>query len=134
VTVPPSQIGVTVENGVGRNGLAGDVTQALGQQGFRTGVPGPADSTGYATSEVRYADGNKAAAQTVAAAIPGSVLKLDPSVTSGIVLVVGANYSSVGSVTLGTPTGPTATASPAALPSPTDAPVTADSPGNRCTY
>ncbi|MCW2549363.1 MAG: hypothetical protein JWN96_3823, partial [Mycobacterium sp.] len=94
-----------------------------------------ADSTSYATSEVRYAEGNKAAAQTVAAAIPGSVLKVDPGVTSGIVLIVGANYTVVRSVTLGTTTtGPTATATPTATPSPTAAPVTADSEANRCTY
>jgi len=136
VTVPPSQVDVTVENGVGRNGLAGAVTQALGRQGFRTGVPGPADSTDYATSQVRYAADNRQAARTVAAAIPGSVLKLDPSVASGIVLVVGANYSAVRSVTVRGGTTPAAapTATPSAASSPAEAPVTADSQENRCTY
>jgi LCP family protein required for cell wall assembly len=137
VTVPPSQILVTVENGVGRTGLAGQVTQALGQQAFRTGAPGPADNTNYASSEVHYSGGNKDAAETVAAAIPGSVLRLDPTATNGIVLIVGANYTSVRAVTIGDVTPaptPSATVTPSSTPSASPALVTADSADNRCTY
>ncbi len=140
VTVPPSQITVTVENGVGRNGLAGQVTRALQAEGFNTGAPGPADSTGYTKSVVRYAAGEQAAARTVAASVPGSVLKEDTHVSSGIVLVVGDNYTTVLAVTVDgspsqTPTEtPTPTPTPSASASPSAAPVTAASESNRCTY
>jgi LCP family protein required for cell wall assembly len=136
VALSASQVFVTVQNGVGRASLAGEVTRALGGQGFRTGAPGPADSTGYARSEVRYGASYRESAQTVAAAIPGSVTKLDPSVTGGVVLVVGANYSGVRLVTttpLPTPQS-TSASSPVPSASPTIAPVTADSAANRCTF
>ena len=135
VTVPAAQVLVTVQNGVGRTGLANDVTTALGKDGFRTGAPGPADSTDYARSEVHYAPGSEDSAQTVAAAVPGSVLKEDPSVTDGIILIVGANYTSVAPVSLAadTPTAaPTQTVAPTASASPSAPPVTAAN--NRCTY
>lgn len=40
-------------------------------------------------SEIHYAPKDKTSAYTVAAAIPGSILKADTSATNGIVLVVG---------------------------------------------
>jgi LCP family protein required for cell wall assembly len=131
VTIPPSQVLVTVQNGIGRNGLASSVTTTLGGDGFRTGAPGPADRTDYAKSEVHYAPGSEDSANTVAAAIPGSVLKEDASVTNGIVLIVGANFTSVQPVEVGLAT-PTATPTPTASASPTAPPVTAAN--NRCTF
>jgi LCP family protein required for cell wall assembly len=140
VTVDPSLVPVTVEDGVGKVGLASQVTTALAKDAFPTGVPGPAATTGYADSQVRYGTGDKAAAETVAAAVPGSVLVQDPSVTSGIVLVVGSNFTKVVPVSVSdtpTNTAPTNTAptpTPTATPSPNAAPVSADSAANRCTY
>ncbi len=136
VTVPPSQVVVTVENGVGRTGLAAQVTKALGQQGFRTGAPGPADNNNYSVSEVHYGPGGEDSARTLAAAIPGSVLKEDASVTNGVVLILGANYRSVATVTLGS--GAAVTPSQPAMPTPSSSPAapanTAASAGNRCTF
>ncbi len=131
VTLPPSQVLVTVQNGVGRNHLATEVTQALAGQGFRTGSPAAADNIHYQTSEVHYAPGSEDAARTVAAAIPGSIVKEDASATDGVVLIVGANYTQVNPVHVGTQTqaptpAPTATTAPP--------PVTAASADNRCTY
>ncbi len=141
VTVPPSQVLVTVQNGVGRTGMAGQVTSALSKEGFRTGAPGPADKLGYVTSEVHYGPDSKEAATTVAAAVPGSILKEDPTVLSGVVLIVGSSYTNVIAVTpngsSGTGSGsatPTPTPTPTASASPAPPPVTAASPGNTCTY
>jgi LCP family protein required for cell wall assembly len=135
VTVPAAQVLVMVQNGVGRTGLAASVTTALGKDGFRTGAPGPADSTDYAKSEVHYAPGSEDSAQTVATAVPGSVLKEDASVTNGIVLIVGANYTSVTPVSLAADSpsaAPTQTVAPTASASPAAPPVTAAN--NRCSY
>jgi LCP family protein required for cell wall assembly len=139
VNVPPANVLVTVEDGVGKAGLAQTVTTSLAKDGFRTGAPGPADRTGYATSVVRYGAGEKEVAETVAAAVPGSKLVQDPSVTGGVVLVVGANFKEVRAVALSdVPVEPTETPSTtpsAPSSSPTVPPaVSANDPGNRCTY
>ncbi len=134
VTIPASQVLVTVQNGTLHSGLAGQVTRALAQGGFRTGPAGNASTHSQQTSEVHYAPGNKADAITVAAAVPGAVLKQDPSVTQGVVLILGANYTTVAPVTLSSTAaiGPAPTPTPTASPS--TPPVTAASAGNRCTY
>ncbi len=138
VTVDPSKVQVTVQDGVGQTGLADQVTEALKAERFRTGAPGPAYSFGHTQSEVRYAPAHAEAARTVAAAVPGSVLKKDPSVTNGVVLVVGANYSTVLPVIVSTAPTPTTPSVTEPTPTPTSRatvpPVTAASQGNRCTY
>lgn len=136
LTVPPSQILVTVENGVGTNGLATRVTTALAQDGFRTGVPGPADSTTYTKSEVHYAPADKNAARTIAAAIPGSILKEDRSVTNGVVLIAGSNFTRVLPVSSQAHGAATPSSSPSSSPSPSPSPTAfnAASEVNRCTY
>ncbi len=134
VTVPPSQVLVTVENGTGRTGLAGQVTRALAQENFRTGPAANANTNRQQATEVHYAPGNQAAARTVAAAVPGAVLTQDPSVTNGVVLLLGANYTSVGPVSLSSTVavGPSPTPTPSVSPA---APAnTALSAANRCTY
>jgi LCP family protein required for cell wall assembly len=135
VTVEPSQVLVTVQDGTGRTGLASSVTTALGKDGFRTGAPGPAGASTYAKSEVHYAAGFEDSASTVAAAIPGSVLKEDSSVTNGIILIVGSNYTSVQRVILAADAPPTeapTTVAPTASATPAAPAVTAAN--NRCTY
>ncbi len=135
VTVDPSQVHVTVEDGVGRVDLASQVTTALAKDGFPVGVPGPAGTTGYARTQVHYGTGNKDAAETVAAAVPGSVLVEDPSVISGVVLIAGANFTKVVPVSVSdTPVNSTPTPTPTASASPNPPPVSAASADNRCTY
>lgn len=138
VTVPPSQVLVTAENGTTTSGQARRASEALSALGFRTNAPQVADATTYGASEVRYAPGQEESAKTVAAAVPGSVLKVDPTVSNGIVLVVGSSYTGTQPVTVlgATPTA-TATASPKAPPSASATappPVTAADAGNRCTF
>jgi LCP family protein required for cell wall assembly len=136
ITVPPSQVLVTVENGTGRSGLAGQVTQALAQGGFRTSSPANAGAR-PATSEVHYAPGSVDSARTVAAAVPGAILKEDTTVSSGsgaVVLVLGANYTTVVPVTTSSSVAIPTNPAPAPSVSQTTPPVTAASSGNRCTY
>jgi LCP family protein required for cell wall assembly len=133
LTVAPSQILVNVQNGVGRQGLAGSVTTALKQEGFQTGLPAGAGSNAYSVSVVKYGAGQQDAARTVAAAVPGATLMADNTLTDGaITLIVGQNYSSVQPVAVGA----AVPAQPAPTPSATaTTPAnTAASAGNRCTY
>jgi hypothetical protein len=138
VTVPPSQILVTAQNGTTTSGEARRATEALAELGFRTAAPVVADSSSYGASEVRYAPGQEESAQTVSAAVPGSVLKVDPTVTNGIVLVVGSSYTGTRPVTvLGSTATPTPTPSKSASRAPATMappPVSAADPDNRCTY
>ncbi len=141
VSVDPSQVTVTVEDGVGTVGLASRVSTALAKESFNTGVPGPAATTGYLGSQVRYAPSDKAAAQTVATAVPGTVLVEDPQITGGVVLIVGANFSKVVPVSVSVPvsnpdnsSGTNPTTTPTTNPSTNPAPVSAASQDNSCTY
>jgi LCP family protein required for cell wall assembly len=136
VSVAPSAVYVTVQNGVGRSGLAGTVVGALRLDGFQTSRPHSADHTGYPISLVRYAPGNKEAALSVQAAIPGSDLKEDPTVGNGIILTLGDNYSEVKTVQVMGQAAPVVStpATPAAAPTTAAPVVTAASAGNRCTY
>lgn len=141
VSVPPSQVLVTVQNGTPTSGVARQATEQLGQQGFRTNAPTLADTNTYGASEVRYAPGFEDSAQTVSSAVPGSVLKVDPSATNGIILVVGSSFTGtrevavLGSASRSTPSpsaSPSASTSPAETAAPP--PVTAADPDNRCTF
>jgi LCP family protein required for cell wall assembly len=135
VSVDPAQVSVTVEDGYGKVGLANLVTSELAKDNFPTGVPGPAATTNYVYSEVHYAAGNEAAAQTVAAAVPGSKLVEDPQVTSGVVLIVGSNFRRVVPVSVSEPvTNPTTNPTPSTSTSPAPGPVSAASQDNSCTY
>jgi LCP family protein required for cell wall assembly len=137
VTVPPSQVLLTVQNGTPTSGVARKATDELGKQGFRTNAPVVADASTYGASEVRFAPGQEESAKTVSAAVPGSVLKTDPTATNGIVLVVGSSYTGTRKVTVDGETSSTSpSAKASASPSSTTAPppVTAADPGNRCTF
>jgi hypothetical protein len=135
---------VTVLDGLGETGLSNRVSAALAKDGFKTGVPGPAATNGYLATQVHYAADNKEAAQAVAAAVPGTVLVEDPTITSGVVLIVGANVSKVVPVSTSAPvTQPDTTSTPNTSPDTTPStgvgststtPVSAASADNSCTY
>jgi LCP family protein required for cell wall assembly len=96
-TVPAAQVKVAVYNGSGTPGLAAAAATDLRAKGFTVPTTGNADSTSYTQTEIRYASGDQALANTVAAALPGATTKADPSATSGTVqLVLGANFTKVG--------------------------------------
>jgi LCP family protein required for cell wall assembly len=144
ISVDPSQVHVTVLDGLGETGLSNRVSAALAKDGFKTGVPGPAATNGYLATQVHYAADNKEAAQAVAAAVPGTVLVEDPTITSGVVLIVGANVSKVVPVSTSAPvTQPDTTSTPNTSPDTTPStgvgststtPVSAASADNSCTY
>ena len=102
ITVAPSNISVAVTNGVGTALLATHVQEALTGLGFGEGVLG-LDAQGATTTVVNFSPAQLAAAQTVAAAFPNSVMKEDSSHSGDIEVVVGSSYTAVRAVKVGDP-------------------------------
>ncbi|EIV90783.1 LCP family protein, partial [Frankia sp. QA3] len=90
----PSQVRVAVYNGSSRSGLASQVTSALTRKGFHARNAGNASVLTHETSRVVYGPGQEAEARTVAAAVPGSSVLADPSIT-GVQLVLGSGFTEV---------------------------------------
>ena len=101
LTVPPRSIAVTVE--APTSDRAADVAQALRSVDFRIAATrGGGD--GGATTEVRHGRDRLESAQTVAAALPGAVLRADDTVgRRGLVVSVGDDYSGVERVRVSQP-------------------------------
>jgi LCP family protein required for cell wall assembly len=112
LSVQPSAITVNVLNGSGVTGVAAKAAAALEAEGFHATVGGDADRSDYATTQVRYGSSKVQSSQTVKAAITGSHRVSDPTLGSTITVIIGANYSGVRAVTVGT-----ASPSPSATPS-----------------
>jgi len=104
LTVPPSDITVTVLNGSGVKGAAANAAAALETQGFHATVGGDADSSTYASTVVKYGSSKVQSSQTVAESIPGSQRVSDDTLGSTITVIVGANYTGVHAVTIGSAT------------------------------
>jgi LCP family protein required for cell wall assembly len=98
-TVPRGQVSVQVFNGSGRKGLATQTATALRSAGFTVAGTGNADRNNYPQSLIRYAPSSLAQANTLAAAIPGAQLQEQQSAGGTVQLVLGANFSGVGSTT-----------------------------------
>ncbi|WP_163554232.1 LCP family protein [Candidatus Frankia alpina] len=94
VTAAPAQVRVAVYNGSSRSGLASKVTTALTGKGFHARNAGNASVLTHETSRVAYGPGQDAEARTVAAAVPGSSVLADSSVT-GVQLILGSNFTEV---------------------------------------
>lgn len=114
--VRPADVRVLVRNASGVQGAAGKTSQELQQKGF---VQGGAenDPRGLVErSEVRYAPGDLAKAQLVAAVAPGAQLVEDQALSgTDIVLVLGKDFHGLGSATATTaPAATTTTSSPEA--------------------
>jgi LCP family protein required for cell wall assembly len=99
LTVAPSSIAVTVLNATSQNGLAMRASAALRGVGFLIAktADAPAGSNPNQTV-VLYGPSRTQSAQTVAAAVPGSIRREDASLGNGIELLVGSNYSTVKAV------------------------------------
>lgn len=111
LTVPPSAISLAVENGTTRSGLARQVGTALTGVGFRVREVRTAARNDYPGTVVRYGTARAQSARTVAAAVPGAVVRPDPALpASGLVVTVGASYRGVQRVSV--PAPGTATKSP----------------------
>ncbi len=94
-TVSPDQLAVKVVNSSGVSGLAVQASEALAVQGFS--ISGRTNGTvGDVTGAViRHPVDQAAAAVTLQAAFPGSVLKPDASLTGGFVVELGSGAPSV---------------------------------------
>ncbi|WP_308205181.1 LCP family protein, partial [Frankia tisae] len=114
-TAVPSQVRVAVYNGSSRSGLASKVTTALTGKGFHARNAGNASVLTHETSRVAYGLGQEAEARTVAAAVPGSSVLADPSIT-GVQLILGSEFTEVvtPAVTPSSAGASTATPAPAA--------------------
>ncbi|WP_316781931.1 LCP family protein [Streptomyces sasae] len=92
--VPAAQIAVTVENGTDVTGRASVVANSLISQGFSTGTSTANAPTSATSTTLTYGSGDKGEAQTVAKAldIPSSHIKSGSG--SGVVLVIGSDWTS----------------------------------------
>jgi LCP family protein required for cell wall assembly len=105
--VSPSKIRVRVANGSGRAHLAVQTAQDLKNGGFTAVTAGNAVNTAKTT--VFYGTGYADSARTLAAAVPGSTIKLKTSLGRTLELVIGDNFTSVVKVTVGKTAGTTTT-------------------------
>lgn len=103
--VPPGSFSLAVLNGSSIAGLAHRAAAVMTGKGFHVVQIGNAPGVGSA-SIVEYSTGHLAAARTVAAAVPGAVLRFDSAVGNTVQLVLGSGYQ------------PAGTASPSAAKSP----------------
>ncbi|WP_443735545.1 LCP family protein [Streptomyces guryensis] len=93
-TVPASEVAVQVENGTSTGGRASVIAQALLSKGFS-----PNTTTGNAPAQssrttISYGPGQKAEAQTAAAALGVPASHLTQGGSSGVVLVIGSDWPS----------------------------------------
>ena len=93
VPLPPGEVAVTVLNGTSRSGLAGDVTEQLGERGY--GVASPAN-TRQATGPATIVHGPEGylAARSVAAQIKEAQLRLDEGLEgTAVTVLIGDGFS-----------------------------------------
>ncbi len=125
--VTPGVVGVTVLNGTGESGLAGDVTAALDQIGFATDTPGDTDQP-FDHTTIYYAPGSEQAAITLARHVSGEVaFGTDEDLGENeVVLVAGHDFTTLhdqpSPTTPSLPTTTTTTAAPGKAGSSTSAP------------
>ena len=112
--VRPSDVRVKVLNASGVQNAAGNTSQSLQQLGFVPGGSGNDPRNLVDRSEVRYAPGDVAKANLVAASVPDAHLVEDTSLPgTDIVLVLGKSFQGLGSTTTtGGPAATTTTLSP----------------------
>lgn len=111
--VRPGAVRVRVFNGAGVTGLGRKAFGDLERVGFQ--LVGTAGNRGAAAARttVFHGPGKADSARTLAAAIPGSVVTLDPALAATLEVVVGADYAGTRPVTVTGQPAPAASASPA---------------------
>lgn len=90
--LPPKSVTVTVLNGTGRGGLAGDITEQLAERGFAVGDAGNTKKSSGAAMVV-YGPKGYLAAQTVRAQVPDATLTLDEREDESVDLLLGNGFS-----------------------------------------
>lgn len=107
VTIPPSSVTLTVLNATQTQGLARSVANQLSADGFGIHDTGNAPAGSSPTDVViRYGPDRADSAKTVAAALPGAKLKLDPSYSGSIQVLVGSSFHGVQRVKVVAPAKP----------------------------
>ncbi|MGY1690055.1 LCP family protein [Geodermatophilus sp. SYSU D01105] len=93
----PADVAVTVFNGSGTPGLAGETATGLQGAGFTVAGTGNADSPAYTRTEIRFAEGDNARARALLQVIPGAKASKTADATVGTVqLVLGSDFNGVG--------------------------------------
>jgi LCP family protein required for cell wall assembly len=106
--VAPENVRVEVFNGAGVQGLGGRASDDLAAVGFQVVDP-PGNRGSEATGSTVFHGPDKAdSARTLAAALPGATIQLDPSLDRTLQLVVGASYAGAQPVTVTPPAPPAA--------------------------
>ncbi len=113
LVVAPAAISVRVYNGSGTSGLATRATGDLRNAGFSATTAGNR-GTGATATVIRYGPTRADSARTLAAAVPGAQLVLDPALGRSLQLVVGSGYAGAHAVAVTTTTSP----APSVAPSP----------------
>ncbi|MDQ3786556.1 MAG: LCP family protein, partial [Actinomycetota bacterium] len=91
--VDPKTIKIQVLNGGNpTGGIAGDTADALAEYGFQVMRVDSAPEDIDKPAIIRYSKARTAEAQTLQAAVPGSVLVEDPSMAGAIMLIVGPGF------------------------------------------
>ncbi len=104
LTVDPSKVDLEVYNVSGQTNVATATQQKLNAVGFDVGDDKLFKPTGSVQTgtTVMYAPANRAAALTVASAVPGSTLVVRPGLGSTVRLMLGSSFTgSVSAVTVG---------------------------------
>jgi len=92
----PATVQVTVLNGTGIDGQAGVAADGLRGFGFTVGSVGDAGTAAQIHTALRYAPGQRAAADLVAGSLRGAAeLVEDQGTSGGVVLVTGADFAGV---------------------------------------
>ncbi|WP_241251260.1 LCP family protein [Candidatus Protofrankia californiensis] len=94
--LPPGQVTIAeVRNKTGRSGLAAQTTGALSALGFAGSMKTTTGPAGQVMTEIRYPAGQEEAAQTLSSMITGSRTIEDPTISRGLVLVLGTSFTGV---------------------------------------
>jgi len=117
--VAPTAIRVRVFNGSGIPGLGRKAATALGAQGFTISGAATTHGAGGTQTTISYGPTRADSARTLAAALPGSVLAPDPTLSRTLQVVIGSSYTNTHPVTISSaPATPAAAAAASTAPKP----------------
>jgi hypothetical protein len=91
----PRSITVTVLNGAGREGLAGQVSSQLKTRGFQTGTPGNAPATVTGVGQIQYGSTERAGATLLSYYVPGAKLVAGGAPATAVQLVLGTGFQAL---------------------------------------
>jgi hypothetical protein len=103
-----------VRNRTKRTGLAAQTVTTLSAMGFAGSLKPGTGPAGPVSTEIRYPAGQQEAARTLAGLIAGSRIIEDPTLSGGLVVVLGASFTGV----TGVPKAPAEARATARPPSP----------------